>query len=415
LIVDTRVPVIMLKAGGTGALGAIRSLGRLGVRVYCIEAGSSIPGLKSRYCSAQFSWDIDNALAEDSLVFLASLARLLGGKPLLFPTDYTSTLFIAENNEVLRQNFAFASIARHTMELLGNKQQMHSACMEHGIATPNTVVPRSRQDALAFAATATFPIVLKPIDPSVPLRIPAERVVITRNKQELLAAYDRMDDAQLLLQEYIPGGDETQWMFNGYFNEDSECLFGATGKKLRQFPAYKGVTSLGICIRNQPVEEITKSLMKSVGYRGILDIGYRYDARDGKYKLLDVNPRIGATSRLFVAKNGIDVARSWYLDLTAQPVPASTVAEGRKWAAEDKDLFSSFRYYRDEKLTGLQWIKSFHGVKELAYCSFVDPVPAMQRAWNLLTRTSEQSETKNSTSGISPSAKHKPVFGQRTA
>jgi len=57
-------------------------------------------------------------------------------------------------------------------------------------------------------------------------------------------------------------------------------------------------------------------------------VGYRFDARDGKYKLLDVNPRIGSTFRLFAAQNGLDVARALYLDVTAQPVPCAQVSEG---------------------------------------------------------------------------------------
>jgi D-aspartate ligase len=47
--------------------------------------------------------------------------------------------------------------------------------------------------------------------------------------------------------------------------------------------------------------------MQEIGYSGIVDIGYRYDRRDGEYKLLDVNPRVGATFRLFVDSNGMDV------------------------------------------------------------------------------------------------------------
>src|SRR2546425_3495393 len=43
-----------------------------------------------------------------------------------------------------------------------------------------------------------------------------------------------LEHPNLMLQEYIPGGEDSVWMFNGYFNEHSECLFGITGKKLRQ-------------------------------------------------------------------------------------------------------------------------------------------------------------------------------------
>jgi predicted ATP-grasp superfamily ATP-dependent carboligase len=115
--------------------------------------------------------------------------------------------------------------------------------------------------------------------------------------------------------------------------------------------------------------------MKSIGYRGILDIGYRYDSRDGKYKVLDINPRIGSTFRLFKGSNGLDVARVAYLDLTGQHVPKGWIIEGRKWLVEDGDISSCIQYFCDKKLTPRQWIKSYRGVKEGAWFSWVDPVP----------------------------------------
>jgi predicted ATP-grasp superfamily ATP-dependent carboligase len=178
-----------------------------------------------------------------------------------------------------------------------------------------------------------------------------------------------------MLQEYIPGGDDSVWMFNGYFDDRSECLIEFTGKKIRQNPVYTGMTSLGICLRNETVAETTKKFMKAIGYRGILDIGYRHDTRDGLYKVLDVNPRIGATFRLFVASNGMDVARALYLDMTGQSVPYDVAPDGRKWFVEDKDLLSCRHYLRDRKLTVREWMASYRGVKELGYFSFGDPRP----------------------------------------
>jgi D-aspartate ligase len=182
-----------------------------------------------------------------------------------------------------------------------------------------------------------------------------------------------------MLQEYIPGGDDTIWMFNGYFNESSECLVGFTGKKIRQSPVYTGPTSLGICLRNDTADRTTRAFMKAIGYKGILDIGYRYDSRDGLYKVLDVNPRIGATFRLFVAENGMDVARALYLDLTGQPVTPASVREGRKWIVEDADLVSCLNYRKDGKLTFMEWISSFRGVREAAFFAFDDLFPVFKR------------------------------------
>jgi len=139
---------------------------------------------------------------------------------------------------------------------------------------------------------------------------------------------------------------------------------------------YTGAACLAVSVQNQVVHQLTLDFMKSVRYRGILDIGYRYDARDGNYKVLDVNPRIGATFRLFLGTNGMDVARALYLNLTGQPVPISLPApNGRKWIVEDCDLISSCRYYADGKLTLAGYIRSLWGLREFSYLSATDPLP----------------------------------------
>jgi predicted ATP-grasp superfamily ATP-dependent carboligase len=221
--------------------------------------------------------------------------------------------------------------------------------------------------------------VLKSIDARLLQQRPlAKSVFIAREPGELLEAYDASevpDQPNLMLQEYIPGGAESIWMFNGYFDTQSECLFGVTGQKLRQYPPHTGATSLGVCVPNDEVENMTRGLMKALGYRGILDIGWRYDASDGTYKLLDANPRIGATFRLFVGEDGLDVARALYLDLTGQPVPACAPRPGRKWLVENRDLTSSARYWRQGQLSPGAYVRSLRGVQELAWFAADDPAP----------------------------------------
>jgi ubiquinone/menaquinone biosynthesis C-methylase UbiE len=195
-------------------------------------------------------------------------------------------------------------------------------------------------------------------------------------------------DPNLMLQEYIPGGEHDVWMFNGYFDGGSDCLAGFTGRKLRQTPVYTGVTSLGVCLANDEVLRTTTRWMRELGYRGILDIGYRFDARDGLYKVLDANPRIGATFRLFTASNGLDVARALYLDITGQPVPEGRQVEGRKWMVEGGDLDSALQYRRDGKLTIRAWIASLRGVQEGSYFARDDLAPFMDASLGFLRRKS---------------------------
>lgn len=385
-ITDTSVPVVILKVADYGALGVMRSLGRLGIAVYAVNADSNAPGFRSRYCSGEFIWDVEGAPAEVSVGFLLELARKIGGCPMLIPTGDVPNAFVAEHTDVLKQAFIFAVPPPELIRSLGNKKEMYFLCRKLGFPTARTAFPQSKEDVLNFLGTVTFPIMLKAIDSWLLQQRTGVRMVIVENKEKLFENYERLEDPQhsnLMLQEYIPGGEDSVWMFGGYFNHRSDCLFGLTGKKIRQSPAYTGSCSLGICLKNEVVETTVKDFMKAVGYRGILDIGLRYDARYGQYKILDVNPRIGSNFRLFVAPNGMDVVRALYLDLTGQSVPPAVLPEGRKWLVEDQDLISSLRYHRDGKLTFKQWVGSFRGTQEAAYFAWDDPAPFVKPLGNL--------------------------------
>jgi predicted ATP-grasp superfamily ATP-dependent carboligase len=144
--------------------------------------------------------------------------------------------------------------------------------------------------------------------------------------------------------------------------------------------------------------------MQAVAYRGPLDIGYRFDARDGQYKLLDVNPRIGSTFRLFAATNGLDVARAIYLDRTGQIVPSAQVPQGRKWIVETNDLASSWSQLREKELTLSSWKNSLRGVQEGVWLvpDDLSPVAILPLLW-LRKRFSREKNPASATSSSTDS------------
>jgi D-aspartate ligase len=376
--VDASTPAVVLKLYAQGALGAIRTLGRLGVQVYGVHEQRRNPVAGSRFVRNVLEWNLDEASAEASVEQLLEFGRRIGGDPLLIATDDPAALFVEDHAELLREAFRFPAQPEGLARQLYSKQGMHDLCRRLGTPTPQTEFPQNREDVEAWIETrGRFPVVLKPID-AWRLHRTGRKMMIVRSAEELLFGYERMEDPHapnFMLQEYIPGGPDSVWMFNGYFDAGAECLVAFTGRKLRQRPPYTGMTSLGVCVRNAEVEEATRNLMKAVGYRGVVDIGWRYDERDGLYKLLDVNPRVGNTFRLFVGTDGMDVVRALYLDLTGQPVPSTTMREGRKWVVEDFDIASSLTYFRDRKLTLRDWVTSFRGIEEAAWWASDDPRP----------------------------------------
>jgi predicted ATP-grasp superfamily ATP-dependent carboligase len=122
--------------------------------------------------------------------------------------------------------------------------------------------------------------------------------------------------------------------------------------------------------------------MKAIGYRGVLDIGYKFDRRTGLYKTIDANPRIGRTFRLLVDSAGMDVVRALYLDLTGQPVQVGEAREGRKWVVENFDLISAPQYCRHERLSVSEWLRSYKEVEETFWFSRDDLAPFGAMLWH---------------------------------
>ena len=387
---NTSVPVIMFSSSvaqqgvsrAYGALGVARSLGRLGVPMYTVSDKGLWPSSSSRYWKKVFRWDLSAPL-EESLQFLRDVACTVGRRPILLASTDRAAVFVAKNSAPLEENFVFPKVTPELLRLLTNKSEMALTAKTNGIPAPETSFPQSRRDVEKFLQDARFPVVLKGANPLLPFGTIKE---IISDAKQLLARVDEAAAAgapNLILQEYVPGGDDCVWMCNAYFNQDSDCLATFTGKKLRQWPPHAGIASLAECEPNKTVAATTRRFLKAVGYQGLVGIGYRYDARDGLYKVLDVNPRLSGVFRLFVAADGMDIARFAYLDLTHQSVPPVTIPPGRKWMMEE-DFISAVQYAWQGKLTFKQWRESLRGVKEWLWLSRDDVMPFVVWCWRRL-------------------------------
>lgn len=365
-----------------------RSLGRLGVAVHGVHGDQRSPAARSRYWASNHFWNLAREAVARSVEWLLDLGYRIGGAALLIPTDDDSCRFVDANAAALRACFRFRAQRPGLVERVLNKRQLYELCREHGVPTAETAFPRNRQEMMEFLPRLRFPIMLKGEDTFELYRRSGHRMVAVGDPSQLVQEFDRLaaTGSGLMLQELIPGGSESVWMFNGYFDYDSNCLFGLTGRKLRQYPAGKGVTSLGVCQPNPAVTVTTLRLMRALGYRGVLDIGYKFDSRTGEYKLLDLNPRVGSSFRLSVDSAGTDVVRALYWDLTGQPVPTGAPRPGRRWVVENFDVVSALTHLRRRELGPPAWLRSYRGVEEMAWFASDDLRPCAAMLWRSLAR-----------------------------
>lgn len=379
------IPVLILKTGRYaihhGQVGIIRSLGRLGIPVYTVAEDHLTPAGTSRYLAGRFVWNMGDRPRPQVLEALSRIGKTLQRPTILIPTDDLAAILVAEEAATLRQWFVFPAISAALPRTLANKQMLHTLCRKMGVPCPNTRCPTSISDVREFAESARFPIVVKA---AAAWLKPKLNVSVVRSERELLELWHRsasLETPNMLLQEYIPSGGD--WFFHGYCNGTSDCVAGFTGLKLRSSPPHAGMTTLGKSVENGVLLQQAKTLLKAISYAGIMDLDYRLDKRDGQYRLLDFNPRIGAQFRLFMDDNGLDVARALYRDLTGGTVQRSRQADGRIFVVEPDDLRASVQYLHRGELSPSAWLRSFKGPKELAWFAWDDPLPFLM-VWGRL-------------------------------
>ncbi|MGH2874109.1 MAG: hypothetical protein ACRDL5_16805 [Solirubrobacteraceae bacterium] len=379
---DSSVPVLVLRRSlgpfQHCALAVARSLGRVGVPVHAVRSHPRDPATRSRYLAGPLDLptDVDDARWAQGLLELP--ASLDGA--ILLAIDDLAAVAVGDHQERLLERFRLPAQPAGIQRRLASKRELWQLCCELGLPTPHSTFPVSEAELLEQASAHGYPVVVKRAEPWYPARDRrAPSVAIAQDRAQLLDAYRRMEsDAapQVMLQEYIPGGSDSVWMFNGCFGDGARALCAFTGRKLRQCGRGTGPTTLGLVIDNEQVAVSAKRLMEHLDYRGIVDMGFRYDPRDAGYKLLDVNPRLGSTFRLFAAANGLDVVRALHLELTERPVPDSINPDGRLWLDEPRDTLTAAQMLGRGALSPVAWLRSLRGIDEGVWWAADDPWPA---------------------------------------
>ncbi len=393
---DMSTPAVVLKFDPNvmhhGGLGVIRSLGRMGVPVYGVHEGPWAPAANSRYLHGRCFWQPNAEDIDRVLTGLLRLAERIGQPPVLVATDDAGAIFLAEHGRDLRSSFLFPRPPKDLPRQLAGKYSMHQLCREFGVPSPQAIVPESLGEAREFATSAGLPLIAKLTTPwkQGSRKLPSTSIV--GDLAELEALYRACDEggAGFMLQEFIPGGAGHDWFFHGYCDASARCRPAFTGVKERSYPAHAGLTSLGRSTPNARLRDEITQLLTRLSYSGILDLDLRWDARDGQYKLLDFNPRLGAQFRLFRDTAGVDVVLAQYLDLTGQAVPEGEQVSGRGFLVENYDPIGALSYWRSGELGWRSWLASLRTVDETAWFARDDLRPfglmCLRMGWRLATR-----------------------------
>jgi D-aspartate ligase len=315
---------VVAKCGWVNGLAAIRSLGRRGVPVVAVDHHPGAIGFRSRYAA-------QSLLCPDPLQdiaafadFMVQLGDRVGPAP-IFPTNDELLNAIGQSRAVLGERFQYPFPSWDLLEPLQTKRFQVEQAAAHGIPCPRTGDdPTDPFD---------FPVLVKPSDPAPFQRAFRTHAFRCESQAELEAGFERARPYAPIVQEFIPGGDDTLYTLGAYIAAGGEALALFCGRKLRQTPRDVGVCRVGEALWVDEVVEQGLRYLRALDYRGLAQIEFKLDRRDGRYKFIEINPRLWQWHGLGTAC-GVDFVQTAYADLTGLPVEPAWMDRRarRRWA-----------------------------------------------------------------------------------
>jgi len=380
MTLDRNYSAFVLSLFDTG-LGAIRSLGRVGIRVIGLDSDPKMPGFRSRYCTAKLC---PNAVHQpDELVrFLLGEGNRLDQPGILFPASDAFVLFLSRYREDLSAYFRFALPPADVLEAIVNKRRQYDLAEQVGTPYPRTFYPETMEHVQRIKEEVEYPAFIKPyygylwrgkfggIHKGFKVHTPQELV---ERFEEILPT-----GLQVMVQTIILGPNTNHFKVNVYMSTTGEPLAMFTLRKIRQYPIEFGVGTVVESLRFPELVDLGLHFFRSIGYRGIGSIEFKKDERDSKLKMIELNPRLWQQN-IHATVCGINFPLIQYLDLTNQaPHPQTEFVEGIKWLDAVADFQAFWDYFRRGELSPWAWLRSWVGTRAFATFAWDDLGPFLR-------------------------------------
>jgi predicted ATP-grasp superfamily ATP-dependent carboligase len=198
--------------------------------------------------------------------------------------------------------------------------------------------------------------------------------------EQLLKGYDEartlVGADNLMIQELIPGGGESQFSYTALCQE-GQPIASLSARRVRQFPMDFGRASTFVETIDDPVSSAAaERLLAALRYTGIVEVEFKRDRRDGKLKLLDINPRVWGWHSL-CGFAGVDYPYLLWLLTIGEPVPPTKTVAGVRWVRMSTDAPTAIREILHGRLSLREYLRSIRPPLAPAIFASDDPLPGV--------------------------------------
>lgn len=262
---------------------------------------------------------------------------------------------ISENKDKFPENVIAPYINIDLMNNLIHKEKFYDMCEEVGVDYPNTFVHK-KELGHNFELPFEPPFILKPSNGIEYWRnsfTTQKKVYKVDSKEELDGILDDIYGAgyedSIIIQDFIPGDDTFMRVLTNYSDKNGKVKMMCLGHVLLEEHTPHGIGNHAVIIteHNKDVEAQYKQLLESMKYIGFSNFDIKYDIRDGKYKVFEINTRQGR-SNFYVTGAGANIAKCLVEDyIEDKPLEEKIVTNKNLWLVIPKKV--AFTYIKPEE------------------------------------------------------------------
>ena len=380
------IPAIVL-GGCQNALSVTRNLARHGIEVVAVNYPYEAVRF-SRY-GRYVALDGDGSPAVWERFLLSAASDRFSGSVLLACNDEAISI-IVNNYEALSHKFLLEETDPEMRRELLDKFITYRRAQEAGIPTVGYSLVRTREQLDQAISALRFPMIMKPLY-SPDRHLLKFKAALIANEDELSLRFGiaAAVGVSVVLMEYIPGGDDKLCSYYTYLDEHGEPLVHFTKRVKRRYPLESGDGTYHVTDWIPAAADLGSRFFRHLGFRGLGNIEFKWDARDATLKVIEVNARFTASDCL-ISRSGVNLALITYNRITGRPQPP--VLDYKKslvLCRPIEDALAAWELRKSGRLRLSDWLAELRRADLMPFFEWRDPAPAFaalgRRAWRLGT------------------------------
>lgn len=287
--------ILLLDAANQNTLAIVRHMGRAGHEIHLVGYQHRSLAFYSKYVFKKYIFADPR---KDAEAYIISILDLLSKESfgMIMPVGFKSYQICSKNRDAIRKYTRLIITSDENISLAVSKQRTYDYASQIGIPVPATYRVKDAEEIKDLPLT--YPVVIKS-----PFESGKNVVEYANSLEEVVIKFQRMCKSEHLsapdnplLQEYVVGDGY------GFFAiyKEGKCMRFFMHHRIREYPVTGGASVCAESFYDDELKSIGMKLLNNLKWDGVAMVEFKKDNQDGKYKLMEINPKLWGSLELAI-------------------------------------------------------------------------------------------------------------------